>query len=201
MARELDFFFFYGSTYTYLSVMRVANLASAADLTVRWRPFNVRQIMIETNNIPFGGKPAKAAYMWRDIARRAAGHRVAFPKPPVYPVDPDLVANLVGVVAAEQGWCPEYTKASYEAWFLQDKGLGIGNNVAEVLESLGKDPSEILALANSDATRSKFDEETDVARRLGIFGSPTFAVGEEIFWGDDRLEDALEWTAAALPPV
>ena len=76
MARELNFFFFYGSTYTYLSVMRVANLASAADLTVRWRPFNVRQIMIETNNIPFAGKPAKAAYMWRDIARRAAGHRV-----------------------------------------------------------------------------------------------------------------------------
>ena len=97
---KLNFFFFYGSTYTYLSVMRVANLASAADLTVRWRPFNVRQIMIETNNIPFAGKPAKAAYMWRDIARRAAGHRVAFPKPPVYPVDPDLVANLVGVVAA-----------------------------------------------------------------------------------------------------
>ena len=183
MARELDFFFFYGSTYTYLSVMRVANLAAAADLTVRWRPFNVRQIMIETNNIPFAGKPAKAAYMWRDIARRAAGHRVAFPKPPVYPVDPDLVANLVGVVAAEQGWCPEYTKASYEAWFLQDKGLGIGNNVAEVLESLGKDPSEILALANSDATRSKFDEETDVGPPSGHIRLADFCGGRRDLLG------------------
>ena len=79
--------------------------------------------------------------------------------------------------------------------------MGVVENVEEVVRSLGNDPGEVLALAHSGETRNKFDEETDVARRLGIFGSPTFAVGEEIFWGDDRLEDALEWIAAGPPTV
>ena len=72
MARTLYFFFFFGSTYTYLSVMRIAKQASAAGVAVRWRPFSVRQIMTEMDNIPFAKKPVKAAYMWRDIERRAA---------------------------------------------------------------------------------------------------------------------------------
>ena len=123
MAQTLDFFFFFGSTYTYLSVMRIAEQASAANVAVRWRPFSVRQIMAEMDNIPFAKKPVKTAYMWRDIERRAARHGLPFATPSVYPVDPDLVANWVGVVAAEQGWCQEYTKASYEAWFLHDKAF------------------------------------------------------------------------------
>ena len=201
MARNLDFFFFYGSTYTYLSVFRIEELASAANVAVRWRPINVRDLMVEMDNIPFAGKPIKEANMWRDIERRAARYGLPFAKPSVYPVDPDLVANRVGVVAAEQGWCPEYTKASYEAWFLQDKAIGVGDNLENVLSSLGKDPDQILSLANSDETRRKFGEETDVARQMKIFGSPTFAVDTEIFWGHDRLEDALEWISTSSPPT
>ncbi len=200
MARNLDFFFFYGSTYTYLTVFRIEKLASAANVSLRWRPINVRDLMVEMDNIPFAKKPIKAAYMWRDIERRAARHSLPFAKPSVYPVDPNLVANRVGVVAAEQGWCPEYTRASYEAWFLRDKAIGVDDNLEQVLTSLGKDPDQVLGLANSDRIKSKFDEETDVARQLSIFGSPTFAVDEEIFWGDDRLEDALEWISAVSPP-
>ena len=76
MPDPLDFFFFYGSTYTYLTVMRIEQVAARADVEVRWRPFNVREIMIEQNNIPFRGKPVKMRYMWRDIERRAARYGI-----------------------------------------------------------------------------------------------------------------------------
>ena len=155
--------------------------------------------MVEMDNIPFAGKPIKAAYMWRDIERRAARYGLPFAKPSVYPVDPELVANRVGVVAAEQGWCSEYTKASYEAWFLRDKAIGFDDNIEKVLSSIGKDADQVLDLANSDETKSRFSEETDVARQMGVFGSPTFAVDDEIFWGDDRLEDVLEWISTGSP--
>lgn len=191
----MDMFFFLGSTYSYLTVMRIGEAAGAAGIEVRWRPFNVREIMIEMENIPFANKPVKAAYAWRDIERRAARHGLEFAGQPPYPVDPDLLANRVGVVAAEQGWCPEYAVASYRAWFLEKKPLGIGDNVAEVLTALGKDAGDIVTRANSDEIAAKFAAETDAARALGIFGAPTFVVGEEIFWGDDRLEEALEWAS------
>lgn len=193
MARDLDFFFFFGSTYTYLTVMRIDGVAGAAGVNVRWRPFNVRDIMIEMDNIPFRTKPIKARYMWRDIERRAEGYGLPFVGPPTYPVDPENLANRVGIVAAEQGWCPDYTRASYQAWFLENKPLGVPEFLNEVLAGLGRDPGEIVGRADSAEVRARYDAETDEARRLGIFGSPSFVGDDEIFWGDDRLEDAVEW--------
>ena len=194
MPNQLDFFLFYGSTYTYLTVMRIEQVAAEAGVKVRWRPFNVREIMIEQNNIPFRGKPVKMRYMWRDIERRAARHGIPFRSVPNYPVDPEYLANRVGVVAAVEGWCPEYSKATYRAWFLEDKPSGDPKHLSSILRALGKDPEAVISSADSREIRDEYESETSVARDMGIFGSPTFAIGGEIFWGDDRLEDALEWT-------
>ncbi|MGI9415434.1 MAG: 2-hydroxychromene-2-carboxylate isomerase [Hyphomicrobiales bacterium] len=193
MARSIDFFFFYGSTYTYLTVMRIDAVAAQAGVEVNWRPFNVRAIMIEMDNIPFRSKPVKARYMWRDIERRAQTYGLPFAGPPVYPVDPEDLANRVGIVAAGEGWCPDYTRASYRSWFLENKMLGEPDHVRQILGGLGKDADEVIARADSAEVRARYDAETDEARRRGIFGAPTFAVGDEIFWGDDRLEDAVDW--------
>jgi 2-hydroxychromene-2-carboxylate isomerase len=193
MSDELDFFFFYGSTYTYLTVMRIERAAAEAGVEVRWRPFNVREIMLEQDNIPFRDKPVKMAYMWRDVERRANAYGIPFNRIPTYPVDPESLANRVGVLAAIEGWCPEYTKATYRAWFLEDRPPGDLEHLDPILSSLGRDPETVVSRADSQEIRARYDAETDVARRMGIFGSPTFVVGGEIFWGDDRLEDALEW--------
>ncbi len=100
MPRELDFFFYIGSTYTYLSVNRVEEIAARAGLSLRWRPFNVRAIMIEQNNRPFIGKPVKLRYMWRDLERRANRYGIPFKSPPDYPVDPEGLANRVALIAS-----------------------------------------------------------------------------------------------------
>lgn len=191
----LDFFYFLGSTYTYLAVSRAEQLADRHGVVLRWRPFSVRTIMREQNNVPFAGKPTKLKYMWRDVQRRALHYGMPFDSPPRYPVDADELANRVATVAAIEGWCPAFTKAAYGLWFQENKDPGEVAHLSEILSRIGKAPAEVIARANSQAVRDQYDSETDVARNLGIFGSPTFAVGAEIFWGDDRLEDAIEWLA------
>lgn len=193
---QLDFFFFLGSTYTYLSVLRIEREAARRGVEVRWRPFSVRAIMLEQNNIPFRDKPVKTAYMWRDVERRAARHGLPFAGIPPYPVDPDQLGCRVAVLAAQQGWCPVYSKAVFSDWFLRGQVPGEPVHLAQILQALGHDAEAVIDQANSPQIRALYDAETDVARKAGVFGSPTFLVGEEVFWGDDRLEDALDWAVS-----
>ena len=193
MARELDFFFSIASTYTYLAVNRADEVAEKAGVRLNWRPFNVRAIMVEQNNRPFVGKPIKMQYMWRDLERRAQRHGIPFRSIPPYPTDLDMLASRVASLAALEGWCPEYTRATYRDWFLEGKIAGEEANVRSVLHAMGKDPDATIARANGAEIRARLDAETEAARKLGIFGSPTYVHGTEIFWGDDRLKDALDW--------
>jgi 2-hydroxychromene-2-carboxylate isomerase len=193
----IDFFFFHGSTYTYLTVLRIEEAARKAGVEIRWRPFNVRAIMTEMNNIPFAGKPAKLSYMWRDVERRADKLGLPFKGAPVYPADAKLLANLAGMVAAEEGWCPQYSVASYRGWFLDGLPLGGTRSVEHAVASCGQDPDRVIERAHSDDIQARWEAETEAARQLGVFGSPTFVVGgSELFWGDDRLEDALAWAVS-----
>jgi 2-hydroxychromene-2-carboxylate isomerase len=95
----------------------------------------------------------------------------------------------------QEGWGPAYVRAAYRHWF----GRGIGNGTEENLHASltecgqGKDIDRILNLAGSDMVGRELDLATEEARQLGVFGAPTFAVGTELFWGDDHLEDAVEW--------
>ncbi|HYD94484.1 MAG TPA: 2-hydroxychromene-2-carboxylate isomerase [Noviherbaspirillum sp.] len=187
---QLDFFYFIGSTYTYLSVMRIDEVARRAGVTVNWRPFNGRGVMTEH---PFHGKPVKCAYMWRDVERRATRLGIGWNGVPPYPIERPNLPNRIAVAAAREGWAPEYSKAAYRAWFSAHKNLEDEKALSEVLASIGKDPAAVIALANSEDIRQLFASETEAARMLGIFGAPTFAVGKEIFWGDDRMEEAIEW--------
>ena len=196
MEKRLDFFLFLGSTYTHLSVHRAERLAARAGVGLRWRPFSARTLMLEQNNRPFIGKPVKLAYMWRDLERRAQRHGVPFVAIPPYPIDMEQLGNRVATVAALEGWCAGFMQAAYAAWFLQNRDPGDVRTLEELLLGMGRDPATVLGRADSAEIRERYAEETDAARRLGIFGSPTFACGSEIFWGDDRLEDALDWCQA-----
>jgi len=190
----VDFFFNYGSTYSYLSIMRLEEEAARAGLLVRWRPFNVRKLFVEQTNIPFPKeKAAKVAYMWRDIERRAARLGVEWNGIPPYPVDRSGLANRLGVIAGKEGWAPAFTRAAYKAWFIEHKDFGQPEVASALLTGLGMDAAALLERADGPAVRADFDAETDVARSLGIFGVPSFVVGSEVFWGHDRMEDAFAW--------
>jgi 2-hydroxychromene-2-carboxylate isomerase len=195
---QIDFFYFFGSGYAYLSVIRIEKLAKEAGVTVRWRPFSVRTLMSE-NNIALRDQPGKMRYIWRDVERRAKLHGLAFLKPPIWPTDPDQLANRVGIVAAQQGWCPAYSVASFRSWYLDGRPLGDVEGLSDIVTRLGRSAREVIDLADTAAVRSCFDAETNAARTLGIFGSPSFVADGEVFWGDDRLEEALAWALGRHP--
>lgn len=196
MSSAMDFYFFIGSTYSHLSVMRAESLAAQAGVALVWRPFSVRTLMREQNNIPFATKPIKMKYMWRDVERRAARFGVPFDGVPPYPIDPNELANHVATLAALEGWCKDFTQAAYRKWFLDKRDPGSPEALRAVLQALGRDAEQCIRRASDADVQQAYAAATDRARQLGLFGSPTFVVGDEIFWGDDRLEDALAWCRA-----
>lgn len=193
---SIDFWFSIGSTYSYLTVMRVGDAAAARGVDVRWRPFNVRDIMVEQNNRPFVGKPEKTAYMWRDIERRAAMYGLPISVPAPYPLDELELANRVAVLGEAEGWCADYTRATYRRWFQQGQPAGSSPNLEDSLREIGQDADAVVARARGEDAGAALRAATEEALALGVFGSPTFSVDGELFWGDDRLDDALTWRGA-----
>jgi len=189
----IDVWLSIGSTYAYLTVMRLADVERAAGVRFRWRPFNVRAIMRDMDNIPFATKPVKAAYMWRDIQRRAAMYGFPARVPAPYPLQAFDVANRVAVLGAQEGWCADYARATYRRWFQQGLAAGSEPNLSQSLREIGQDPQRVITQAAGDAIGQAYDAATEAARGLGIFGVPTFVVRGELFWGDDRLDDAISW--------
>jgi 2-hydroxychromene-2-carboxylate isomerase len=192
----LEFWFSIGSSYTYLSVARLKEVGQRTGVQFSWRPFNVRAIMREMDNIPFATKPIKARYMWRDVERRAARYGLAARVPAPYPLKEFDLANRVAIVGMREGWCADYARATYRRWFVDGQEAGSEPNLTQSLLEAGQDPARVISLARSDGMGQAYDAATDEARAKGIFGAPTFATRGEIFWGDDRLEDALAWHSA-----
>jgi len=189
----IDFWFTMGSTYSYLSVMRLADVERSTGVSFRWRPFHLLLILQEMKYVPFADKPAKCAYMWRDIARRAAMYGLAGKFPAPYPAKQSVAANRVAIVGMREGWGKDFVRAAYQRWFERAEETGSEPNLSSSLRDIGQQPDRVLALANAAETNDRLLAETDNARQLGIFGSPTFVVGHELFWGDDRAEDAISW--------
>ena len=190
---EIDFWYSIGSTYSYLSVMRLPAFATRTGVAFRWRPFNVRAIMREMENIPFANKPVKAAYMWRDVARRAAMYGLRPQLPAPYPIKELELANRVAIIGMEDGWGEAYTRAAYVRWFEHGEPAGSEPNLSTAIVAAGQKVEAVLERANGPAAEEGLAAATDAARVLGIFGSPTFVVNGELFWGDDRLDDAVAW--------
>jgi 2-hydroxychromene-2-carboxylate isomerase len=193
---RIDFWFTMGSTYSFLSVTRLADVERSTGISFHWRPFHLLVILQEMKHVPFADKPVKSAYMWRDIERRAAMYGVTVKLPAPYPVKQSVVANLVATVGMREGWGADYVRAAYRRWLELGQETGSEPNVSESLRDIGQDPARVMALASSETIKQALAAETDAARAMGIFGSPSFTVGRELFWGDDRLEDAISWLQA-----
>jgi len=157
----------------------------------------VRALMIRQDNIPFATKPAKLAYMWRDLGRRAAAQGLSPRLPAPYPLADLARANRVAMVGLEDGWGPAYIRATYRRWFEEGAPAGEEPNLSASLVELGLDPGAVIARADAEATVAALARATDAAEAAGLFGVPSFVVAGELFWGDDRLEDALAHAARA----
>jgi 2-hydroxychromene-2-carboxylate isomerase len=176
-------------------VSRISKIEDENQVSFIWNPFSVRKLMMEMNNIPFTPpeKKVKSDYMWRDISRRAKNYNLSPKIPAPYPLKNFDLANQIAVYGINEGWCEEYVRLTYKYWF--ESGIEAGSE--ECIEKISKDmnfnPNDLIENSSSNTIIEKYDSQTDKARDLGIFGSPSFISNGEIFWGDDRLEDAINW--------
>lgn len=199
--KQFDFWFSIGSTYTFLTVHRLAAIEQKTGIRATWRPFSVRALMQEMDNAPFIGKPVKEKYMWRDLQRRAERHGISLQVPFDYPLKNFDLANRIAIVGQLEGWCEDYVRAAYHHWAQRGLPAGESANIIESLQQIGQPVERVLESANADSTERTYQAATAAARTLGIFGSPSFVVGgRELFWGDDRLEDAIAfWRELSAP--
>ena len=175
--KEIDFWFSIGSTYTYLSVTRLAEVSQKTGASFSWKPFSVRKIMREMDNIPFPpNKQTKVEYMWRDIERRARGYGFVANVPARYPLQEFDLANRVAVLAMQEGWCEDYVRETYRLWFIDGHEAGSDVNLTQTLSEVGQDKLRVLELADSSDVEAAYLNQTETAKRAGIFGSPSFIV-------------------------
>ena len=193
--KNIDFYFSIGSTYTFLSVTRILDIEKKNNIKFNWKPFSVRAIMKEMNNIPFPkDKKNKVDYMWRDIERRAKSYGFFAKTPVPYPLSEFDLANQIAILGLEEGWGIDYVRLTYKKWFQEGKEPAIDPSISEVCDELKLNKNEIITAAKDQKIQNKYLLNTDSARNNKIFGSPTFVVNSEIFWGDDRMEDAIAWS-------
>ena len=184
-----------GSTYTYLTALRLRNVIDASGINLDIRPISIRQIMKNMDNIPFPpSKKTKVDYMWRDIQRRAEFYSLPVPHVPAsYPIKELDRANLVGIVMEREGKYLKYLEETYRAWFLDGLEAGSDQNLENVSRIMGVALQEVLDAATSSEILEIYERNTADAQTVGVFGAPSFEVAGEIFWGDDRLEDAIRF--------
>jgi 2-hydroxychromene-2-carboxylate isomerase len=193
--QTLDFWFEFASTYSYPAAMRISAAAKALDVAVRWRPFLLGPLFKANGwtTSPFNIYPAKGRYMWRDLARICSVLDLPFAEPPGFPQNTILAAR-VALIGLERDWGEDFCRAIYRAQFGDGRNIGDTEIVGDVLNSLGQDGAVVIMEAQSDDNKARLRAQTEEAAARGIFGAPSFVTSDaELFWGNDRLEAALDW--------
>ena len=197
--QAIDFWYEFASTYSYPTAMRIERLAADIGVTVRWRPFLLGPIFkaFGWNDSPFNIYAAKGRYMWRDLARVCEADGLPLRLPPVRFPQNGLKAARLALAGEKDGWTPQFTRAVFKANYAEQKDISDEATLAAILGGIGVDAAAAMTVANALETKEALKAQTAEAQARGLFGAPSFTVGDtracELFWGNDRLEAALAW--------
>jgi 2-hydroxychromene-2-carboxylate isomerase len=196
--RPIEFWFEFASNYSYLSVMRIEQAAASLGVAIGWRPFLLGPIFksFGWSTSPFILQPWKNDYVWKDMERQCRKYGIAWRRPSQFPRASVLPAR-VALIGADKPWMGEFCRRVMQLNFAADQDIDSPALVAEVLTQLGLEAPEIIDEALQDANKLNLRRQTELAASKGVFGAPTFFVDGEMFWGNDRLDDALACAAAS----
>jgi 2-hydroxychromene-2-carboxylate isomerase len=191
----LEFWYEFASTYSYPAAMRIERQAAAAGVSIRWRPFLLGPIFSAQgwSDSPFNIYSAKGVFMWRDLTRICRRESIPLELPPIRFPQNGLQAARLALLGETDGWTPDFTRAVYVANFGERQDIADGAVLATILTKLRLDAAATLQAANASDNKRRLKTQTDEAIARGIFGAPSFLAGDELFWGNDRLEEAIEW--------
>ena len=197
-APVIDFWFEFASTYSYPAATRISALAADAGVAMRWRPFLLGPIFKARgwDTSPFNLYADKGRYMWRDLERLCIELRLPFRRPEPFPQS-SLLAARVALVGLDDGWGEDFSRRVFHAEFGEGRRIDEQAVIADVLSGLGAAAEQVFARAQCDDIKARLRRQTEQAQRLGVFGAPSFVTADgELFWGNDRLEQALRWAKA-----
>jgi 2-hydroxychromene-2-carboxylate isomerase len=192
---SIEFWYEFGSTYSYPAALRIERLAEKVGVEVRWRPFLLGPIFqtLGWTDSPFNIFAAKGRYMWRDLERVCEAEGLPLRLPPVKFPQNGLKAARIALVGEGEDWTPSFTRAVFAANFAEQKDISEDATLCTILGALGVDAEAALAAANTPKNKDALRRQTEEAASRGLFGAPSFTIGNELFWGNDRLEAALAW--------
>jgi 2-hydroxychromene-2-carboxylate isomerase len=195
-SKELELWFEFGSNYSYLSVMRIEALAARTRLGIVWRPFLLGPIFksFGWDSSPFVLQVAKGAYVWKDMQRQCDKYGLPWTRPGAFP-RLALLPMRVALLGALRPWIGEFCRQVMLKNFAADQDIHTDESTREILTKLELPAEQIIREAQAEPNKLRLREQTETAARRGVFGAPTFFVGDEMFWGNDRLEDALDFAA------
>jgi 2-hydroxychromene-2-carboxylate isomerase len=201
----VEFWYEFASPYSYIAAARIERLVAGTALRLAWRPFLLGPILAQRSHDPSpfqNPMPAQRRYRWRDVQRLCAAEGLPLRLPSIYPRN-GLLAARVALLAVAEGWGPAFTRAVFHANFAEDRNVAAAEVIGAIAAGLGHEPPALLQRARGEDNKARLKAHGDEAIARGIFGAPSFVVGEELFWGNDRLEAALAWALSPppLPPL
>ena len=193
---EIEFWFEFGSNYSYLSVMRIEEAARSLGVPIAWKPFLLGPIFraLGMEKSPFVLQKEKGTYVWQDMARQCRKYGLRWTQPTAFP-RLGILPLRIALLGVSQPWIGAFCRGVMELNWVLDQDINQSEPVAEILMDLGLPAAALLEHAQSEQNKLRLREQTEQARLKGIFGAPTFFVRSEMFWGNDRLDDALQFAA------
>jgi 2-hydroxychromene-2-carboxylate isomerase len=192
MNNEIEFWYEFGSNYSYLSAMRIESLTQCNGLAVRWMPFLLGPIFksFGWETSPFVLQRRKGAYMWEDMVRQCRKYDVPWRRPSEFP-RLALLPMRLAILGRNEPWIGAFTRKVMLMNFAEDRDINSPDAMCDVLNELGLDAERLIVEAQAEENKARLRAQTEAAERRGIFGAPTFFVRGQMYWGNDRLEDAI----------
>lgn len=195
--RNIDFWFEFASTYSYLAVMRAQDIAAECGVRLTWRPFLLGAIFkkdLGYGDSPFNRHDKKGDYMWRDMDRQAALYGLpAIKRPDPFPQN-GLAAARIAIVLEKDDRLPIFVRSVFRAQFQHGETISKPDVLFDILSQNGFDAPDVMQRAKSEKIKQALRVQTELADRIGVFGAPTFVTETgELFWGDDRMKTAFCW--------
>ncbi len=202
MAR-VEFFYDYSSPWTYLAFTRIEEVCRAHEAELVWRPILVGGIFNTVNPSVYQSReqpvPAKARYLAKDLRDWARFQNVTITFPPtVFPVN-SVKALRGALVALEEGCIGRYSAAVFRTYFGEDRDISQDAVLRAIVDEVGLDPAAFFAAIATPACKERIRSNTDECVHRGGFGSPTIFLGDDMYFGNDRLvlvEAALQRAAS-----
>lgn len=193
MMKTIQFWFDFASTYSYPAAMQIRQLKDEYRFSLH--PFLLGGIFQKQglNDSPFNAYPVKGQYMWRDLERICQKLDLKFHRPALFPQN-GLLAARIACQHASAPWIFDFICNVYQANFVQNLDIGQPETISQILQNMQLDCNDIIMTSTTDTAKQTLKQNGIIAESLHIFGAPSFVVENELFWGQDRLQDAIDWS-------